>query len=257
MDIFHSILEDSVKSGVQKINIFFLGESLMHKEIFEMIEAIAKSGLESRLNTNATFLDESRAQKLLASGVNYVTISFEGTDKVTYEKLRVKANYEKTMSNIENFLRLKKEQNSSTKVSIEIIDMEETRDLLDDFEARMQSLGPDEIHRKVYRNWIGYLKAQKNLSLQDAYHICSYPWRSMAVLWDGTYVPCCVDYDGKYPLGTYDQGLMNVWNGERMRDLRQYLIKRKSNLSRNHGYRECHGLCSRCDIPFDPEDHPQ
>lgn len=255
LEVFRKILGDASKAGVRKINIFFLGESLMHKQIFQMIREISDAGLESRLNTNATFLDEPRALALLESGVNYVTISFEGTDKQTYEKLRVKANYEKTLANVENFLRLRASLKSSTKVNIEIIDMEETHGLLDDFERKMRLLKPDEVKRKVYRNWIGYLEAEKNLNLQEAYNICSYPWRSMAVLWDGTYVPCCVDYDGKYPLGTYSEGLMQAWNGQRMLQLREYLIQRKSKIKSTHGKRECHGLCSQCDIPFDPEDH--
>ena len=96
-----------------------------------------------------------------------------------------------------------------------------------DFKKKMESYGPDEIVTKVYRNWIGYLKAQKNLALEDHYNVCSYPWRSMALLWDGTFVPCCVDYDGRYPLGNAKQGIMEVWNGEPMRKLRQYLIDRK------------------------------
>ncbi|MBT3784500.1 radical SAM protein [bacterium] len=255
MEVFDSILEDARNNDVRKINIFFLGESLMHKRLFEMIGKIRVSGLESRLNTNATFLDESRAKQLLESGLDFLTISFEGTDKKTYESLRVKANYETTMANIRRLLEMRQGSGFTTSINIEIIDMEETHAGLDNFEKEMWKLSPDEVSRKVYRNWIGYLSAQKNLSLQDAYNVCSYPWRSMAALWDGTYVPCCVDYDGKYPLGTFKEGLINVWNGQRMRDLRRYLIDRKTDLHKNHGQRECHGLCSRCDIPFDPEDH--
>lgn len=255
MDLYKKVLEEAAEIGVHKFNLFFLGESLMHKSLFEMIQLASDHGVQTRLNTNASFLDERRSRELLESGLDYLTISFEGVNKEIYENLRVKGNFEKTSQNIQTVIRQKKEGNYKTQISIEIIDLEETQPFLPEFEERMRSYGPDEIVTKVYRNWIGYLEAQKDLSLQDAYQVCSYPWRSMALLWDGTFVPCCVDYDGKYPLGHAKDGIMNAWNGEKMLELRRYLIERKKDLRSSHGLRKCHGLCVTCDIPFQEEDH--
>ena len=48
------------KIGVRKFNLFFLGESLMHKSLFEMIQLANDNGIQTRLNTNASFLDSGR-----------------------------------------------------------------------------------------------------------------------------------------------------------------------------------------------------
>lgn len=253
--LYENLVLEAAQIGVKKFNLFFLGESLMHKSLFEMIRLAKNSGIQTRLNTNASFLDEQRAQQLLDTGLDFLTISFEGVNKEIYERLRVKGNFEKTSANIKNVIELKKRREASTKISIEIIDLPETAPYMQEFTQTMQSYAPDEIVTKVYRNWIGYLKAQKNLALEDHYNVCSYPWRSMALLWDGTFVPCCVDYDGRYPLGHVRDGIMKAWNGEPMLKLRRYLIDRKTNLRSNHGQRECHGLCSVCDIPFQADDH--
>tara|TARA_Y100000589_G_scaffold136231_1_gene130355 strand:- start:49 stop:972 length:924 start_codon:yes stop_codon:yes gene_type:complete len=253
--LFRELTEEAAQIGVRKFNLFFLGESLMHKSLFEMIRLAKSNGIQTRLNTNASFLDNKRAEELLETGLDLLTVSFEGVNKEIYERLRVKGNFERTSSNIRNVIKLKHRKKSDTQISIEIIDLPETSPYMKDFTKTMQSYGPDEIVTKVYRNWIGYLKAQKNLALEDHYNVCSYPWRSMALLWDGTFVPCCVDYDGRYPLGNAKDGIMNAWNGEPMKKLRQYLIDRKNDLRKHHGQRECHGLCSVCDIPFQADDH--
>jgi MoaA/NifB/PqqE/SkfB family radical SAM enzyme len=254
-EVFERLILDAKNSQVQKINLFFLGESLMHKGLFHMIRKTGEAGIQSRLNTNASFLNEDKAQQLLDAGLNLLTISFEGVNQEVYENLRIKGNYKVTLKNIQHILDLKRRLGAKTKITIEIIELPETLPYLDKFQSQMIGLGADQVHRKVYRNWVGYLKAQKNISLEDEYSVCSYPWRSMAVLWDGTFVPCCVDYDGKLPLGTYKEGIMAAWNSKTMQNLRQYLIFRKKNLKSDQGFPSCHNLCSTCDIPFDREDH--
>jgi radical SAM protein with 4Fe4S-binding SPASM domain len=54
---------------------------------------------------------------------------------------------------------------------------------------------------------------------------CNVPWEKVSVTWDGEAVPCCYDYDKKYPLGNVkSQTLPEIWNGEKMRKLRQEFI---------------------------------
>ncbi len=255
-EVFAALAEDAQACGVKKINLFFLGESLMHKGLEGMLKKARECDLRVRLNTNASFLFEDKARMLFSTGLDDMTISFEGINKEIYENLRVKGRYEETLQNITRAIQIKKEMDADTRISIEIIDMPETRELFADFRDRMDALGPDKVVVKVYRNWLGYLNAQKDVTAEDLYTICSYPWRSMAVLWDGTFVPCCVDFDGRYPLGNHQDGVMKAWNGEAMLNLRKYLIDRKTSLKSDHGQKRCHGLCHSCDIPFNPEDHP-
>ncbi|MCJ8346747.1 radical SAM protein [bacterium] len=255
-EVFLSLLEDAQEIGVKKINLFFLGESLMHKELFFMIKEIVDRGLECRLNTNASFLDRKKATELLNTWIQHITISFEGVNKEVYESLRVKGNYEVTLANIKTVIELKHELKSDCQVTIEIIELEETKEFIPEFKRQMSLLNPDQLNTKVYRNWIGYLSSLKSDDLSSHYNVCSYPWRSMAVLWDGTFVPCCVDFDGIYPLGK-NVKIMDAWNSKEMVQLRKWLIARKTDFSLKKTASACSGLCSDCDIPFQKDDHPQ
>ena len=110
--LFRELTEEAAKIGVRKFNLFFLGESLMHKSLFEMIRLAKSNGIQTRLNTNASFLDNKRAEELLETGLDLLTVSFEGVNKEIYERLRVKGNFEKTSSNIKNVIKLKHRKKS-------------------------------------------------------------------------------------------------------------------------------------------------
>ena len=43
-----------------------------------MIQLANDNGIQTRLNTNASFLDSGRAEQLLDTGLDFLTISFEG-----------------------------------------------------------------------------------------------------------------------------------------------------------------------------------
>ena len=161
MGLFRELTEEAAKIGFM-VNLFFLGESLMHKSLFEMIRLAKSNGIQTRLNTNASFLDNKRAEELLETGLDLLTVSFEGVNKRSMRGSELR-NFEKTGSNIKNVIKLK-HRKSDTQISIEIIDLPETAPYMNDFTKTMQSYGPDEIVTKVYRNWIGYLKHREPIS---------------------------------------------------------------------------------------------
>jgi radical SAM protein with 4Fe4S-binding SPASM domain len=52
-------------------------------------------------------------------------------------------------------------------------------------------------------------------------YLCTYPWRSVVVLWDGRVVPCCHDADALYVLGDLQtETLEEIWQGPRAQLLR-------------------------------------
>jgi MoaA/NifB/PqqE/SkfB family radical SAM enzyme len=252
--LFQKILADAKACGVHKINLFFLGESLLHPDIFSMLAEVRKVGLISRLNTNATLLTPEKSALLLESGLNYLTISFDGVNPESYEKLRVNASFYKTRENIATICRLKKEIGAATEIAVEMIQIADCEKLFPDFAFAMKALGVDRAERKTYRNWAGEFSENRTVSpFLSPYHICSYPWKSMAILWEGTAVPCCVDFDACYPLGHVSEGIMSLWNSEKMQLLRQTLIDRED--CGDEVFDCVNKLCAGCDIPFQAEEH--
>ena len=56
------------------------------------------------------------------------------------------------------------------------------------------------------------------------------------VLWNGAITPCCFDIDGETVLGTVDQGIDNVWQSKRAKNLRYGLLRNRIE----------DNLCRRC-----------
>jgi MoaA/NifB/PqqE/SkfB family radical SAM enzyme len=71
---------------------------------------------------------------------------------------------------------------------------------------------------------------------------CPAPWSGLAILWDGTAVPCCLDLEGRLPVGSVrDLTLAQVWNGDPLRRLRQAFASRR--------WDQLPAICQACHIP--------
>src|SRR5262245_62899590 len=83
---------------------------MSHPNIFEMIQITRDAGIRTGMSTNATLMDEKRADTLLDCGLDYVILAFDGASKETYEKYRTGATVEKTRANILTLLKKKIER---------------------------------------------------------------------------------------------------------------------------------------------------
>ena len=108
-DLYRKII-DEAKGFVYDINLFMGGESLFHKRLPEMIAYAKANGIRTRLSTNATVLTKEQREEPLDAGLDFIIFSFDGYEKEIYEKIRVNANFEKTLGNIRAFLEEKKER---------------------------------------------------------------------------------------------------------------------------------------------------
>jgi radical SAM protein with 4Fe4S-binding SPASM domain len=218
--LFRKII-DEMAGEICDINLFHRGESLLHPRIVDMVAYIREKNLNSRLHTNATQLTEKMSRALLKAGLNYISFSFDGFDKETYEKNRVNAVFDKTLNNIVTFLKIKKELSAGTFVVLQIIDSNiRNKEKKEDFLGRFKGLPLDKVSVRTPHNWGGGLsetgieKTKKPIS-------CTFPWYGLTVFRDGKVVPCCQDYMGKIMLGDANvQGLKEIWNSDAMKKLR-------------------------------------
>jgi hypothetical protein len=58
------------------------------------------------------------------------------------------------------------------------------------------------LEHKVYDNWAGQVDGESKLDPSNSCYFLDYNY--VVVLWDGTVCTCCLDFDGKYVLGTID-----------------------------------------------------
>ncbi len=235
---------DEARGFVQDADLFGGGEPLMHPRIFDMIAYARQAGIRTRLHTNATLLTPERGRLLLESGLDYLSFSFDGYTKDRYESIRVGADYERSLQNITDFLGQKQQLGGRRPYTV-LQSIEDTSERLgpdaqaakDDLRRRLAGLPLDEFRVIPLHNYGG--KVPGSRGQEGRYSPCTFPYYAIYVLWDGTIVPCCVDWWGELGLGNIcNTSLVDAWGSDGMRNLRRLLGTRR--------YKEV-PLCSACD----------
>jgi MoaA/NifB/PqqE/SkfB family radical SAM enzyme len=81
-----------------------LGEPMMHPRFFDMVAYAAGRGIQVSTNSNLTLLTPARAERLIWSGLHWLHVSIDGASAATYERIRVRANWERVIGNLESLV---------------------------------------------------------------------------------------------------------------------------------------------------------
>ena len=246
-NLFRKIIDEAA-NFVYDVYLHHRGESLLHPDIFKMIKYAKAKSIFTRLHTNATLLTEERSYSLLNSGLDFLSFSFDGYEKETYEKIRVGANFERTLSNITNFLRIKKELEKKTPHTVfTVIEFTESPKPQNDarrkqFISQFNSLPLDNFISRRPHNWGGDYDTREgkdDSSEENSYLPCTFPWYSLTIFYDGEVLPCPQDFFGKNELGSVEYAsLSEIWNGSTLTSLRKKMVMKK--------YQDMES-CNRCD----------
>lgn len=82
-----SLIDQLEKIGTSRLALFG-GETLLRKDIFELIEYVLKKGIAPQFSTNGYFLSKETARKLKDAGLCRIEISIDSSDEKTHDKLR-------------------------------------------------------------------------------------------------------------------------------------------------------------------------
>lgn len=212
-----------------KLRVLWLnkdGESLLHPEIGEIIRLAEKAKVASRIEiySNGLLLNRRMAEKLIDSGLDSLVISLDATEANAFKELKGKDGYLKVVENINDFLNLRKSRGVNRPwLSVKMVDFgdrEQIKKFKDVWQGRADSVVIQSLH-----GWEGSLEV-KGLRPNDqkfCRYPCNLPWLSPAINWDGTVVPCCINYkENELIIGDLrKQSLLEVWRGEKFQKLRQ------------------------------------
>ena len=114
LDTYKRIV-DQVEDRVQFVTLASRGEPLINKQLGKMLEYSKDKFLGLKINTNASLLNEKLIHDILSSDVLTVVFSADAAEKKTYEKLRVRGNFDKVIKNIKLFKDIKEKHYSEKK----------------------------------------------------------------------------------------------------------------------------------------------
>src|SRR3954451_13716921 len=101
-DVFTRLLDQF--PGLEELQLQGLGEPMMHPRFFDMVEHAVGRGIKVSTNTNATLLSPRRAERCVTSGLGEIHISIDGATPETYERIRVRARFDRVIANVEGLV---------------------------------------------------------------------------------------------------------------------------------------------------------
>lgn len=91
--------------GLEELQLQGMGEPFLHPRFFEMVAYAAGRGVRVSTNTNLTLLNEARAEACVRSGLDTLHVSLDGATAATYERIRVRARFDRVLRNLHRLMR--------------------------------------------------------------------------------------------------------------------------------------------------------
>lgn len=175
---------------------------------------------------------------MIDSGLTKINFSIDACDEGIYKKLRVGGDYQKVLSNVRNFLRIKLEKNAlylRTRVSF-VVQKENAHQKKEFFELWKNQLGLNMITFQEFIEYSRFSKPDEDQGLDESElekkyadaepFYCSQPWEMPVIDVEGNVIPCGSpprEHTKDFILGNLNQGntIASCWKSEKMKKLKR------------------------------------
>ncbi len=254
---FQKIL-DNLSSSVWHLNLYFQGEPFMHAQFCSLVKYArdAKKMVVST-STNAQYITAQLADKIVDSGLDLLTVSFDGASQEVYEKYRINGSFDKVLDAV-RYLKMAKEKKGSRYplITAQFLVFKHNEHQIDAFSQIAYQLGVDKIDIKTaqlypsdeisdrltsYNHLSRYqLKNDGQVELKGQYkYRCWKSWSSNVVTWDGKMLPCCFDKNADHVIGN-----LNSENLKTLTHKKDFSIFRNTLLNRQEEI----DICKNCPL---------
>jgi len=245
---FENIIDD-LKEHLLYLTFYFQGEPFLNPEFLEMVNYASSKGIYTATSTNAHYLNQSTSAETVASGLDRLIISIDGTTQETYQKYRIGGSLEKVMDGAANISNEKQKQKSKTPHTIfQFLVVRHNEHQMDEVRALAKKVGVNEVIFKTaqvyeYENGNDLIPENENYSRykkqtdgkwaikNKLLNHCWKMWHSCVITWDGNVVPCCFDKDASHAMGSLkEKSFREIWFGEKYREFRKNLLISRSKI---------------------------
>jgi radical SAM protein with 4Fe4S-binding SPASM domain len=247
-DLFQRVI-DELAPTLNYLTFYFQGEPYLHPQFLDMARYASSKGIYTSTSTNAHFLKDEQAKATVASALDRLIISIDGTTQDTYQSYRVGGSLDKVIEGAANIIRWKKKLNSKTPhVVFQFLVVKPNEHQIPEVYDLAKKIGVDQVVLKTaqiydYKNGSALIPDQQKYSryirnADGSYEIknnlsnhCWKMWHSCVITWDGKVVPCCFDKDAHHVLGDLNlSSFSEIWRSERYNQFRASLLKSRSEI---------------------------
>ena len=235
----------SYREHIQYITLHGCGEPLLDKGLAEKVRIAKEMGFKGvGFATNCTELNELKSQELIEAGLDTIICSIDGINKHTHEAIRVGTDFEKIVSNVKIFIKIRNES-GKTKIMVRFIRQEINKQewslFFDYWSRQLNKDFGDEVVKFDVHNWgdklDDYQSKDLNRSLGLDNYICQDVFERMWIYSNGEVALCCADDNGFFkignvinsdPIGIYNNVIFNHYR-KMMREGRIFELEHCKN----------------------------
>lgn len=218
---YEKSIDEVVGLGAKKIVLTGFGEPMLDKRLEDKVAYASSKGLSTYFITNGSALTPKRSRRLMDAGLAEMRVSFYGMRPETYNAVMQGLDFDRTMKGLLEFLKIRDESGSKTRVQISYLELEQnksdTQSFREFWEPKVNAIEIWKPHNfgdgRDYRFREGDLERKTS---------CGRPENGpFQIQWNGEVIPCCYDYNNQIILGNaFEQPVLEILNNEKYRLLR-------------------------------------
>jgi len=244
---FHRDILQNIGSQVFYINYYFQGEPFLHPQFLELIKEAKRNKIYTATSTNAHFIDKSKAEEIVKSGLDRLIISIDGLTQETYESYRVHGRLDKVIEASKLMVEAKNKLNSKTPhlifqflvVKPNEHEVKAVFQLANELQIDEVRLKTAQLYDFKYGNPLmpeseEYSRYKRKndgtyvLKYETGNH-CWRMWSSTVLTWNGSVVPCCFDKDAQHVLGSVaTTDFRSIWKSKKYQNFRKAILTNRN-----------------------------
>lgn len=214
METYKQVIDEGEKHGLRAINLGSSADSLIHKDIVEMVRYARQHGVfDIRIITNGLLLREKMIRRLYEAGLTYLGISVDAWNPETYRKVR-RNELSKVVTNALLAVKIRQEMGLQfPRIRVSFVDSPEAKG---EFEPFLE-FWKDKVDFIELQDFDDYAAAPSNF-----HFTCAEPYRRLMV-WASGIVGCITWTSERYPYGHLHHGqtIKECWDSAALHDLRE------------------------------------
>lgn len=228
---------DEISGKVPALRLSLRGEPTLHPQLIDCIAyAKEKNIKEISFLTNGSALNEEMIHSLIAAGLDWITVSVDGTGAM-YESVRKPLKFQDTL----NSLKLLKEIKDQLGTKRPVVKVQSIWPAIRNNPEEFYNVFKECTDLIAFNPLIDYLGNDTDIEYEKGFS-CPQLYQRIVVAADGAMMMCSNDEENSMVLGNaYVDSLHSVWHGEKLNEIR---CKQKEE----GGFMEF-GVCRRCYLP--------
>lgn len=232
------------REQVRRVHLHNFGEPLLDPDLARKISLAKSLGIaHTYFVTNAALLSSRTAHELIAAGLDEFKVSFYGYDRPSYASVMRGLDFDRSLANLREFVRLRRASGRKRPVMVvQYIPTSADPAAAARFTELMNSVidrsAGDSLFITPLHN---YGTGKSFIPAGKIAQTCPFPWKTMVILYDGTVVPCCLDYNGVQVMGNADEmTIERLWHSE------PFVRARRDFRRLRYG---TYPVCRTCNVP--------